>query len=423
MYRFKDAHRGPLEFTQPRERASETISPIIRRLLEANKRYSEQYVADAPQREQWFASHKFRVSCRICSDWRCQFLESALGQRHGHGPGIPAGILKVERSAGAISAFDSHATCMHTLRLVKKCRASGMKLMGPEFAHYSSLATDTASCAAFNHDTAAALRVVTFNAGEFNYAYRGTVVAFPCLYDTDTGSIKVYGPDGRWIDTIQVAKDRSLMKLGPIATKLRGMINDVLPESWEPLAALDAESRSAFAYELAQHLAMNVVWVRRRRKHSHETKLLTHEERLLVFGRRVAPLTDMPVFLISDHGSHQRLSFCTGLKFVYGNTLADAIRADDRAWTTPIFMNTACDDVSRRIMRLNIRHSRERLEAYASDTYQDAKTYILDEHLRTRFRSLPSWVKDDLNDKDRFMSGLSWCLSVSGSDWGLRPFS
>ncbi len=421
MHRFKDAHRGPLEFTQPRERPAETTSPIIRRLLLANEEYSRLYVADAPQREQWFASHKFRVSCRICSDWRCQFLEPALGQRHGHGPGIPAGILKVERSAGAISAFDSHATCMHTLRLVKKCRAAGMKLMDLEFAHASSLAPQSSSCAAMGHDTPAAQRVVTYNAAEANYAYRGTVVAVPCLYDTDTGSIKVFGPDGRAVDTLAVAKERLLKKLGPIAARLRGMINEVLPETWEPLAALDAESRNAFARELAQYLAMNVVWVRRRRKHKHEANLLTHEERLLVFGRRVAPLTDMPVFLISDHSSHQRLSFRTGLKFVYGNTLADAIRDDNRNWSTPIFLNTACDEVSRRIMRLNIRHARVRLESYADDAYQEIKDYILDEHLRTRFRSVPGWVKDDLQ-KDRFMAGLSWCLSVSGSDWGLRPF-
>lgn len=247
MLRFKDAHRGPLAFTQPRERPGETISPIIRRLLEANEAYCEQYAADAPQREQWFRTHKFRVSCRVCSDWRCQFLEPALGQRHGRGPGIPAGILKVERSAGAISAFDSHATCMHTLRLVKKCRAAGMKLMDLEFAHASSLAPETASCAALGHDTAAAQRVVAYNAAEANYAYRGTVVAVPCLYDTDTGSIKVFGPDGRAVDTLAVAKERALMKFGAIAARLRGLANDVLPETWEPLAALDAESRATFA--------------------------------------------------------------------------------------------------------------------------------------------------------------------------------
>src|SRR3989344_1273115 len=96
------------------------------------------------------------------------------------------------------------------------------------------------SCAAWEHRTSEAVTAMQDLAGRFNDRYfRGNMIAFVVLVDTDLDAVTVIGPGGRLStkEYINIGPRRALTDI--LATHLR----QIFPASWSPLLTLEEQYR------------------------------------------------------------------------------------------------------------------------------------------------------------------------------------
>jgi len=409
MHNVRKAIDGPLAFVPPQRLSNlDEFPEITRRLLEANKQYSRRFVTDAPSREQWFNEHTFVLVIVTCGDGRMLDTERAYGEQYdGSAGGVPAGIIEVERSSGAINGFESLATCFINRNRVRK----GRPVIHIQLAHWSSSHPQTASCAALEHNTDAALRIARYNAEEMGFAFRGRIVAFHGLADTDWDSVTIFGPGGS-IDTLTLARDHSLRGL-TLKTHLRRKLENCFPATREPLSTLNPSYHAAFYNEMAMYLGYNVAYVSSIIASGRQVELLDHGERLIVIGRHVAPLVGYnSAFLCNDHSRRKKIDFLIGWKFVARNTIIDAISANNRKWLTPTIINTPTDPDDELLTQLHVRHLQERYEDIARQNADSILDFIRNDPKIAPHLGQNAWLAAQLRPEE-FVRRISWCLSTS----------
>jgi hypothetical protein len=390
MHDFHRATQGLLSFIEPRECGTADLPLPISALLDANKTFSIKFVSDAEKRQAWHDDHAFQFVGRDCIDGRRLCAEQALGEIHGDFGGVPPGIIEIDRSSGNINGLDSLATCF----LDRRRAGKGRPIMLCETAHHSSRMETTASCAALGNDTAAGLRIVSCKATEANYVFRNQLVAFHALADTDDDSLMIFGDTSKSLNTAITAADSSIRSknMRPV---MEQELLEIFPTDWPPLAALKSEIRRRFVPELAELLAWNAAYVRRNARKGALPKL-KHEERIIVIGRQVEPLSGTDAFLCDDHSLRFKHDFRIAFRFVALNSAIDAAKAGNRDWTVPCLMNEPCDDDDERLAKVHVRHSRIGVEAIAKAYAAKAADFILNDPHGLPKSMRPRWLLSDL---------------------------
>lgn len=408
MHNVRMAMDGQLAFALPqRLLCFDEYPAIVRNLLEANGQYSRQFAKEARSRQQWFDEHTFVLVIATCADGRLLDTERAFGERFNGSGLVPRGIIEVERSSGAVNGLESLATCLISRNRVRK----GRPVIHMQLAHWSSSHPQTASCAALDHNTEAALTIARYNAKEMSSAFCGKIVAFHALADTDWDSVTVFGPNGT-IDTLKLARTSGLLGK-KLMTLLRHKLEECFPRNSEPLSTIDRSYHAAFYDELAMYLGYNITYVRSIIASGRQVELLNHEERLLVIGRHVAPLVGYnSAFLCTDLSRRKKIDFLIGWRFVARNTIADALLANNPDWLVPVFINLPTDPDDELLTQLHVRHLQER---YVDIACQNAAG-ILD-FIRTDPKIAPrlaqhAWLASQLSPGE-FVRRISWCLSTS----------
>ena len=408
MHNVRKAIDGQLAFATPQRLTIHDRFPgIITALLKANQAYSIQFVNEALSRKQWFDKHTFVLVIVTCGDGRMLDTERAYGERYNGSGGVPRGIIEVERSSGAVNGLESLATCFISRNRVRK----GRPIIHMQLAHWSSSHPQTASCAALEHNTDAALRIARYNAQEMGFAFRGRIVAFHGLADTDWDSVTVFGPGGS-IDTLKLARDHGF-RGRKMKANLRRKLMECFPRTCEPLSTLDPSHHAAFYNELAMYLGYNVAYVRSIIASARQVELLDHEERLIVIGRHVAPLVGYnSAFLCNDHSRRKKIDFLIGWKFVARNTIADAIATGNRNWQVPAIINTPTDPDDESLTQLHVRHLQERYDDIARQNAVGILDFIRADPKIAPHLKRTEWLAAQLNPEE-FVRRISWCLSTS----------
>jgi hypothetical protein len=278
-------------------------------------------------------------------------------------------------------------------------------------AHCSESHQTTASCAAWEHRTDAALAAMQEHAHELNFCWKGRMVAFPTLIDTDLDAITLFGPGPAF-------SVRDLVKeLGPSAPPRRDVIVDLLrltfPMSWEPLAALRPSQRDMFHCELAERIEANLAFVRNVIASDRPVELLEHGERLIFIGRHADWIDEHnSVFIIDDtqERKHVMKSFQIALPYVAKNVIADAVAADDREWVVPVVVNVPYDspDDDRHVAVQYARYLAEDIK----ETIQEGRVSMFGLFGQDGIKSdtLPKWMLHQvtgLADRIRIVTSVS----------------
>jgi len=408
MHNVRKALDGQLAFAPPLKLPLPDEFPeITRNLLESNERYSLQFVDEAPSRQKWFDDHTFVLVIDTCADGRLLDTERAFGERYNGSGAVPRGIIEVERSSGAISGCESLASCFVGRNRIRK----GRPVIHIQLAHWSSSHPQTASCAALNHDTKAALSIAKYNAEEIGFAFRGKIVAFHGLTDTDWDSVTIFGPCGI-INTLKLARNRGL-RGQKLKAQLHRKLMECFPRTCEPLSTIDTSHHAAFYNEMAMYLSCNVAYVRSIIASERKVELLDHGERLLVIGRHVAPLVGYnSAFLCTDLSRRKKIDFLIGWRFVSRNTIVDALADMNSNWLVPVIINIPTDPDDESLTQLHVRHLRERYEDIASQNVADILEFVRkDPKIAPRLEQ-NEWLATQLTPEE-FVRHISWCLSTS----------
>jgi len=315
------------------------LHPSFRAFLQENRAASEKYVADLPLRKRWFQTHGFKPSANLCMDGRVS--------DHGNAVDVPVGIFEMYRSAGSRNTLRNFMYASRTFESVT--RSSAIHIDGRAYdlaemrfmtAHWSMSHPTTASCKAWENQTAKALAAMQDQAHELNFCFTGRMVAFPTLIDTDLDAITMYGP-GEPYSVFRLSKE-----LGPDKAPDPGSIVDALrktfPMDWHPLAALTPAHREAFHPELAERVIANLAFVRNVIASERPLELIEHGERMIFVGRHADWIdTHNSVFLIDDTEERSSVlaSFSIAIPIVARNVIADAVAAEDKEWIVPVVIN------------------------------------------------------------------------------------
>jgi hypothetical protein len=396
------AFAPPLKLPMPDE-----FPAITGKLLADNEVYSLQFMSEAPARQQWFDNHTFVLVISTCADGRMLDTERAFGE-HWNGSGaVPRGIIEVDRSSGAISGCESVGSCFVGRNRIRK----GRPVIHIQLAHWSSSHPQTASCAALNHDTKAALLIAKYNAEEMAFAFRGKIVSIHGLADTDWDSLTIFGPAGT-IDTLKLACRRGLHGQN-LKAQLHRKLTECFPKTCEPLSTIDASHHAAFYDEMAMYLSCNVAYVRSVIASERKVELLDHSERLLVIGRHVAPLVGYnSAFLCTDLSRRKKIDFLIGWKFVVRNTIVDAINAGNQNWLVPVIINIPTDTDDEPLTRLHVRHLQERYEDIARQNALDILDFVRSDPKIAPHLKQNGWLAQQLTVEE-FVRRISWCLATS----------
>lgn len=316
--------------------------PAVLKFYEQNRVASLKYEEQLSLRKDWLDPRLLRPAANLCIDGRVQDFGSALG--------LPIGILEPYRSAGAISDLESdyyrtrRSYNLHKIQSVQVRSNSPPKAMC-EMAmftvHYSHSYPETASCAAWKHDTEAALANAHRLANQYNRVFLGhQAVGFPVLVDTDYDAITVIGPEGTL--AVRDLLDDPEMQNGSCRDALVERLGVIFPESWLPLTRLNPCFRAVFHKELAERVECNLAFVRNVIRSNRPIELLDHQEKMVYVGRHADWIEDHnSIFLIDD--TQEKIdvveSFILGVEYVTKNVLNDVMKSGDRDWFIPVIVN------------------------------------------------------------------------------------
>jgi len=381
-----------------------TIPKPIHALLEANENYRRRYLKEKNIRNKWLASHLLEPIIDGCVDGR----NNDLGPAFGEFAGVPLGVITVNRTAGAKGIAGSFGTCRlerdRVHGLTKKDRIALRILL----AHYSATNPQTASCAAWNHDTAAAVASVRNSADVLNWCFGGQAIAIHGLMNTDDDSVVIYGPAGE-LDTRQLADADATTEA--IAERLE----TVFPANRLPASGLYKQYRPIFYREFGELLHFNTLYV----KHVLQTKrplemIDNHQELAICVGRHFDWIVKYnSVFLISEANRDLEGDFLIALRYTAKNVVIQAVKNNRRDFAVPVLVNVPYNGKApgndERITQVFVRNLRERLAAAAAEANKAVVYWLLcgDHGLPSGCK--PEWVRQ------RLLAGIpiDWCASVS----------
>lgn len=374
----------------------ETFTPAIRIFLEKNAAANAAFEARTAERDAWLESHRLFPSADLCIDGRVQDFAQAVG--------LPVGILEMYRSKGSMIRLANPMYRHRCAEVLRNRKAGGGHAGGPRAemrmvtAHWSVSRPDTASCAAWEHRTDAALADVQERCHEHAFAWRGRVVAFPVLIDTDLDAMTLFGPGGSY------PVERLVRRLGPDEPPdpkaIVDALHQVFPIHWDPLARLHPEVRDAFHAELAERVVANVAFVRHVIASERPVELLTHGERLIFVGRH-ADWTEEhnTLFLIDDtEGEEAFTSFAIALKYVAKNVILDAIAEQDHQWRIPVVVNIPyAEEREHHEAFLHARQLGMRLRATVADLEEQTVRFLHGSHGIPDV-DIPDWMFREMTD-------------------------
>jgi len=381
----------------------------IQDFLAQNRAESERFVSESYARELWLNDHDFRVSADLCIDGRVSDFSEALG--------LSTGLLEMYRSAGC--RYNVPTSWIYSRRIRDGNRKLRVMDLGDSFdkrmiemrmvtVHYSASRPKDSSCAAWEHRTSEAVTAMQDLADRFNDRYfRGNMIAFVVLVDTDLDAVTVIGPGGRLStkEYINIGPRRALTDI--LATHLR----QIFPASWSPLLTLEEQYRRTFHEELAEHLASNVAFVEHVRATDRPLELLIHQERMIFVGRPLETRNHNTAFLIEDREDEaNRAQFRLGMRYVLQNALTDAIASEDRDWTVPVFISIPNDKDDLEQTVDYARGIRANLEAELEKIKDDLAATVGRKLNGSPDRTLPDWVMKDLQSLERH---VSWCTTTN----------
>ncbi|MFH1077897.1 MAG: hypothetical protein V1745_01265 [Patescibacteria group bacterium] len=360
----------------------------LREFLRKNEEASRRFVRDSAKRDAWFVCRRFRPTADLCIDGRVQDFGQAIG--------VPVGILEMFRSKGSTIRLTNAA---YRARCAKSVRSVAASHEGEDFAemrmftaHHSASRPETASCAAWEHRTDDALADAQERCHELNFVWRGRMVAFPVLIDTDLDAITLFGPGGNFPVERLV---RRLRQDEPPDTKaIVDALHQVFPSNWEPIAHLPKAVREEFHVELAERVKANVAFVRDVIASERPVELLEHNERLIFVGRHADWIDEHnTVFLIDDtEGEEAFASFRIALKYVAKNVILDAIFERECDWKIPVIVNIPHDgDDDARDAVLHARTLRDRLRETIERCALELVAFLRGPH-GIDPKQLPDWM-------------------------------
>ena len=329
----------PSRLDEPTSMDLGKIHPSFRIFFGQNREASEKYVSDLHKRKQWFEEHGFHLSALTCMDGRVLDYGNAIG--------MLVGLLELFRSAGSRYSLRNFMYVQRTLESL--LRASAIHIDGKVYdlaemrfvtAHHSVSHPATASCAAWEHQTHAALAAMQEHAHELNFCWKGRMVALPTLIDTDLDAITLFGP-GPAFSVSQLVKDVGL-DAPPDVGSIIDALRKTFPMDWPPLASLTPRHRDAFHPELAERVVANLAFVRNVIASNRPLELLEHGERMIFVGRHADWIDEHnSVFIIDDtqERRHVLKSFRIAIPYVAKNVIADAVAAEDHDWILPVVVN------------------------------------------------------------------------------------
>lgn len=399
--------------------------------LRLNREGSARFVEDRPLRDAWFSTHDFRPEGILCIDGRVQDAPKVLG--------LKPGVAEIFRAGGSKCDLGNLLYALRTYQGVERlsparCNGNGKPdarscaervsrfdlapceesyrakiAMRIVTAHYSYSHPTTDSCKAWEHQTGAALRAMRRHANELNQAYRGRMVAFTALIDTDLDAFDFFGPGDGCLSVRELATDgRASIGLGEVMD----LLHRVFPSSWEPLVALEESYRNRFHLELAERVLANIDSVRQ--AFGRAPELLSHNEELVFVGRHADWNEEHnSVFLIDDTEDRDTVLnyFTIALRYVSRNVILRAIREGNDDWVVPIVVNIPYTSEGDEMATLiYTRKLYQRLKAHAEAIVRDVVSSILDGSHGIPSEQIPDRVFRQIHglvDRFSFMTSIS----------------
>lgn len=404
-----------LSLLKPRP-SLEGYPAAIQEFYRLNHLASQEFASpqEVERRTSFMTEHLFRPAVSLCIDGRVQDFMSAMG--------VPIGVTEIYRSAGATHSPEN---LMHMRRISDAVqsvssfqRADGVcdprVTMLFQTVHYSHSFPAQASCAAWNHDTPAALARMWALSEAYNDSWPGQIIAFPVLIDTDLDALTVVGPAGRRFGVRELLDPlHEADSLSAFLPSLMERMRALFPVSWPPLGALDSRFQEAFHRELAECLLRNLDFVRNICRSGREPEMLDHQERLVFLGRHADWITDHnSVFLIDDTTSREEIAFQVkiALRYVAKNILLEALPRHERDWGIPFVVNVPHIGADERATKTYIRALVERVVKPAiHQAVPDVRSWLMGEHGIPRALQAERMLVDLRSLEER----IHLCTSVS----------
>lgn len=382
-----------------------------------NHEAAKKFVSPEQQglRRRFMDENVFRPAASLCMDGRVQGFMHAIG--------VPIGVIELYRSAGAKHGPEN---LMHMRRMQDAVqngqdysKADGRPdphaTLLFQTVHYSHSAPAVASCAAWEHDTAAAMHYMQELSEAYHASWPGKVIAFPLLIDTDLDAMTVIGFQGEPFATRELLG----MKGDPLPSRLLGMVVDRLvqlfPSSWHPLALLDMRFQKVFHQELALYLLHNLEVIRKVQTVGREPEMLDHQERLVFIGRHadwMFPEQHNSVFLVDDIATPEELSLQIGiaLRYVVRNVILDACTTGEKAWRIPFLFNVPHVDRDLDATKVYMRALLQKVIRPAiTASFAGVREWLL------HSQGIPQEMRDQVASMGlgEFLERISLCLSTS----------
>ncbi|HWQ99385.1 MAG TPA: hypothetical protein VN397_00880 [Candidatus Methylomirabilis sp.] len=414
---------------------------VIQNFLRQNRADSDRFVREATDRQRWLQNHAFRVTADLCIDGRVSDFSEALG--------LSTGLLEMYRSGGAMDFVDSWRYARLGLdgnRKLRQLPVGGvfikeMAEMRFVVVHHSASRPNDASCAAWKHNTKAAVEGMRRHADVLNESFRGHMAAIVALVDTDFDAITVVGPNGKLctaeLAQAPVALDRTAQQM------LEDRLRDIYPIDWTPIKNLSSPLfANAFFTELAGHLLANAAFVREVIESKRPIELLDHQERLIFVGRPLETRDHNAAFLIGDTenllffrredrleeilaslkcGVLQRdvedvvgelemgSDFGIAFRIVLGNIVDDVIREGNRDFQIPVLISIPHDEDDRVWTSHYALALKARLLAGVRRIRRVAVQKLLTSGRLNGKRYCPEWLPSEL---DRLEEHVAFCTTV-----------
>jgi hypothetical protein len=320
--------------------------PPVRHFFAFNRKEAVRF-CKSPARafiREWFRTHYFRVSFDACDDGRLAQLAEMFGLEY-------EALAEAHRDAGNLhNTLDYSDYRLRLERTFEKNRkmtldvtdsngsgrrdAHPMASMHFIVVHHSWTHPQTHSCAAIKNQTTQGVAQARKHADRLNLEYRGSIVAIPTMLDTDTGSVKVFGPGGE-LDV------RSYVEKLPSGSDLRSVImrhiKQIFPSTWDVLLALPPIQREAFHEELVEHIKGNWAYHMDAKETKRRPESIDHEEELIVLGRPTLLFRSRHFFCVEDRQPAVLLpNLSIGLIFAGLHSALAAMRDGNRDFSIPI---------------------------------------------------------------------------------------
>jgi hypothetical protein len=383
--------------------------PAIRSYLSKNRVESQEFILNAQARRDWLKSHHFRISADLCIDGRVSDFSDALG--------LQTGLLEMYRSGGCMdNKLDSWVYARRNLDSNRKLL--NLSIGGTEekrmvelrlvTVHYSSSHPSDASCAAWSHDTTAAIDAAQEHANKLNRCFKHNMVAIVALVDTDLDSIKLIGPAGE-LDTGHFGTLLGGKLNGKVHETIVRELKRIFPNTWGPILRLEPSFRERFYPELAERLVANIEFVRGVLDTQRPIELLNHQERIIFIGRPSDSSDHNAAFLITDLEPEKNVkNFAIALSYVCTNVIREALAQGCDDWVVPVVISIPHDDDDVQLTceySLGIeRKLREAIDTIQSQVYMHVMNHISPGAL------LPRFLAESLRNLG---DQISWCNTVN----------